>query len=419
MKSNRILVWAFFAVALLIPDFASAYKWAEVKDMALIYQGGTQRPDWVEYQLDPYVVHTYADGRKEWFFDSYLFFEFRNGWSVSFAPGYDGVPSQKKDWEWLLNRLFEKERALDALNNCIERNKKILGEPGFKHKIVLGIPSAHPHQTNWGMLDGKALDFGNPEDRIAAEKWYIDQLMERFAAAEFNNIELTGFYWIEEHDSHSSGILKDVSDYIHGKQKLFYWIPYWNASGYNLWRRYGFDAAFLQPNHFFDPSIEDRRLEDACRAANKFNLGLEMEFDYRALHDEPYCQASRLESYIDYFEKFEVFEKSSIAYYSGTRALLDMSLSSSVEDKMLLDRIAKHVSDRRAKWLGIEDIKNNGNKVTVIGGTGEIYISGNCETVEIWSAGGMLICREKERMAVAPGIYIVRADGVSTKVLVK
>ena len=408
-----------FAIILFLPDFASAYKLAEVKDMALIYQGGSQRPEWVEDELEPYVVHTYADGRKEWFFESYLFYEFKNGWATGFAPGYGEGPAQKKDWEWLLDRVFEKDKALDALDKCIEKNKAELGNPGFKHKIVLGIPSAYPNQTNWGSIDGKAMDFASPADRLTAEKWYIDRVMERFDAAGFSNISLVGFYWIEEHDSHSYNILNDVADYIHGKQKLFYWIPYWTAPGYNLWRRYGFDAAFLQPNHFFDETIGDSRLEDACRTANKFNMALELEFDYRALYDAPNSFYSRLESYIDYFEKFDVFEKSSIAYYSGTRALLDMTLSGAVEDKLVLDRIAGHVSERRSKWLGADKVLTDKNKVIVVGGIGEIYVSGNCSNVEIFTLDGMLVSREKGRTVVAPGIYIVHADGVSTKVIVK
>lgn len=43
--------------------------------MALIYQGGNHRPEWTEDELRPYVVHTFADGRMEWFFDSFLFFD--------------------------------------------------------------------------------------------------------------------------------------------------------------------------------------------------------------------------------------------------------------------------------------------------------------------------------------------------------
>ena len=53
----------------------AAYKTDVVSDMALIYQGGNHRPEWTEDELRPYVVHTFAEGRMEWFFDSFLFFE--------------------------------------------------------------------------------------------------------------------------------------------------------------------------------------------------------------------------------------------------------------------------------------------------------------------------------------------------------
>ena len=59
---------------------AVAYQTDTVSDMALIYQGGTHRPDWTEDELRPYVVHTFADGHTDWFFDSFLFFEFTDNW---------------------------------------------------------------------------------------------------------------------------------------------------------------------------------------------------------------------------------------------------------------------------------------------------------------------------------------------------
>ena len=67
----------------------------------------------------------------------------------------------------------------------------------------------------------------------------------------YNNLDLTGFYWLEESTAKCGDLPKDVSEYIHQLDKRFYWIPYWNASGYNLWKKLGFDTAFLQQNHFF------------------------------------------------------------------------------------------------------------------------------------------------------------------------
>ena len=51
------------------------YKVSDVRDLALIYQGGVHRLDWTQEQFVPYVTHTFADGHKDWFFDGFLFLE--------------------------------------------------------------------------------------------------------------------------------------------------------------------------------------------------------------------------------------------------------------------------------------------------------------------------------------------------------
>ena len=71
--------------------------------------------------------------------------------------------------------------------------------------MVLPDPVIHRHYidtmsstTYWGALDGRQLDFNRNEDRIAACKWYIDRVRERFARGSYEHIELAGFYWLRE-----------------------------------------------------------------------------------------------------------------------------------------------------------------------------------------------------------------------------
>ena len=397
----------------------AAYKTDVVSDMALIYQGGNHRPEWTEDELRPYVVHTFADGRMEWFFDSFLFFEFTDSWQIAFGSSYGTRNAQKSDWEWLLNRVFEKGKSLDALNSCIEHYKTIIGEPSFKHRIVLGVVSPITGQTDWGSLDGKTLDFTNRDDQITAAKWYIVQLMERFAEETYNNLELTGFYWLEESTAKCGDLPKDVSEYIHQLDKRFYWIPYWNASGYNLWKKLGFDTAFLQPNHFFSKDIPDIRLDQACNTARKFGMGLEMEFDSNVLYEKEDSYYSRLESYINAFENNGVFEESSIAYYSGTKGILDMYRSNSIENTLILDRIAGHILNRRSRGVGIETPDPPKTDVIVAGGVGELYISGDPESIRIYTANGILVSENRKSFQCPSGIYIVIVDGETRKVTVR
>ena len=413
-------------LAVILCDFlgvniatASAYKTDTVSDLALIYQGGTQRPDWTEDELRPYVVHTFADGHTDWFFPSFLFFEFTDNWQIAFGYKYGTRNAKKSDWEWLLNRIFEKGKSLDALNSCIENYKKIIGEPQFKHKIVLGIVSPITNQTDWGSLDGKALNFAYRSAQIKAAKWYTDQLTKMFAEGAYNNLELVGFYWLEESTGSCGDLPKYLSEYIHQLGKRFYWIPYWYAPGFDQWKELGFDAAFLQPNYFFDKSVIEARLHDACKLAKTKGMGLEMEFDSRVLYENEDSYYSRLEVYINAFENYGVFEQSAIAYYSGTKAILDMYHSNSIENTLILDRIANHIIERRSQSVGTDITNAPDNDVIAVGGIGELYVSGTFKSIKIYTANGILVGENIKRLKCLPGVYIVVVDGKAKKVLVK
>lgn len=112
------------------------YKTSKIRDLALIYQGGVQRIDWTPDQFVPYVTHQFANGTKDWLFDGFLFLEFADGKGHNYAYGYAKKQARKIEWEWLLDRLFEKGKALDALNQCIENEKK-------KHRKTILQTSSH------------------------------------------------------------------------------------------------------------------------------------------------------------------------------------------------------------------------------------------------------------------------------------
>jgi beta-glucosidase len=331
-------------------ELGNGYRKSDIKDLALIYQGGTHRIDWTTDQFLPYVTHRFADGHKDWLFDGFLFLEYTNGKDVCYAGDYERINGHKTDWQWLLNRIFEKNKSLDALDACITSQIKEIGKPNFKHKIVLGLPMPRLDNGNdWGELNGKKLDFTKTEDQLAAAKWYIDELTQRFKAAHYKNIELDGFYWMEEDEISGKRIIKDVSNYIHSQGKTFCWIPYWKARGTEKWKDYGFDIAYQQPNHFFRDTIPDSRLDDACRLGYKLNMGMEMEFDLKALADSKEGFRSRMITYLDKFEKYGVLRNSAIAYYSGSRGILGMYNSKNPLDQEIMDRMANIIIDRRIK----------------------------------------------------------------------
>lgn len=325
------------------------YRQDKIKDLALIYQGGVHRIDWTPDQFLPYVVHQFTDGHKDWLFDGFLFLEFTDGKGCGFATRYSDKNAGKAEWLWLLDRLFEDGKALSALDQCIGMQIKEIGKPGFTHQIVLSLPEVLPGKKDWGELEGIPLDLSRQEDQVKATRWYIDELMKRFKQAKYKHLKLSGFYWLAEDIDFTKDLSVPLSKYIHSKNKTFCWIPYWQAKGYNQWKELGFDIAYQQPNHFFKASIPDKRLEEACQSAATLNMGMELEFDERALYDTKDSFYNRLVAYIDHFERQQAFRTSAMAYYSGNHAVLDMYKSTNPKDHEIMDRLANLIISRRSK----------------------------------------------------------------------
>ena len=301
---------------------------SNLDDMFLVYYGNKDRKKWGKSELERIVVHKFADGHREWYFPSFLYLEFKDDEGYRFGdnqPGDNGA-TNKKHWEWLLNRFFSTAynkgdfEGLKALDECIEDWKRKLGRPGFKHKVVLSVPSPCTDFTEWGSIKKNGrnvkLDFRNREHRLEAVKWFIDELISRFNAQHYKNITLEGLYWIEEttsvtswHKDKSTGswtnmtgkkydyiyesgirkqndIIADVGRYVHSKGTKFIWIPFNSAWGKDRWRAMGFDRCDVQTGYFWGtPDIirKDRALKtmsDArkiCNNSMRDGMGLEFE----------------------------------------------------------------------------------------------------------------------------------------------
>ena len=324
------------------------YGKTNITDMVLIYHGGVHRPlEWNKEQFTPYVVHVDQKGRKNWLFDGFLFTEFIDGKGHHFAHGNENTTlAARLEWEWLMERQFEKDRGFSALDQCIADQISEMGNPPFRHKLVVVMPVPEKDQKNWGNLD-RPMDFSNDKDRIEACQWYIDRFLEQYEKEGYQHFDLEGFYWVSEKDGAYRDILVPVGDYIRSKDLRLFWIPYWTAVGFDNWKTDKFDFAYIQPNHFFKSEVSYERLDAVCAYAKGTGMGLEMEFDRRALADSPENKRDRLVSYIDAFEQNGVFKEASIAYYEGGGAIWDFYRSTNPLDKEIMDRLAKIIVQRK------------------------------------------------------------------------
>lgn len=323
------------------------YAINNIRDLCLIYQGGSHRPDWTAEQFVPYVTHTFANGKKDWLFDGFLFLEFKND-DKQYIPGLKMANATKADWLHYLDRVFEPGKSLDALNRCIEQQKAELGDPGFRHKVVLTVLPPLPHQKDWGEIDGKQLDFDNVGDAKIAVQWFLDQLVDRYKKAGYDNLDLTGIYWVDEDMWNFDGMAKHVAPMVHKKGLQFVWIPYFKARGYENWRDYGFDIAYMQPNHFFSKSIADSRLDETCSLARHYGMALEFEFDVKAMHDHPDSSYDRMNAYMNAYWRNDVFTDAAIAYYEGGVGFMEFAKNPTPENRAIIDRLARIIVDRRS-----------------------------------------------------------------------
>ena len=362
MRHNRlfIIITMLFVAGLSIPGNAkhkNAFTKNPINDIVLIYQGNLSRPDWTIDEFIPYVTHTYADGSRSWLFQGFIFLEFATK-EVAYINNIKNKRNATKgDWEWLMNRVFERNKALDALDKCIERQKAVLGTPPFRHKVILCLPSPLKGQTNWGKVGTYRLDFSKENDQLKAVEWYMNELIKRFRSSGYKNIDLEGFYWVEEDtEVITVSLLQQVSAMIHKKGLRFYWSPYYCARGCTGWAKAGFDFAYMQPNYVTSTNLnrEKSYLTEALFKAKKANLAIEFDFDQKLI-TKPEIYIKRMNEGIEIYEKNKLFDDCALLYYDGGGTLLSIyegkdRLYGAVRKSLyapVLDRIARLIVKRQ------------------------------------------------------------------------
>lgn len=423
----------------------------QVCDPVLIYTGGmAKRASWTMENLAPYVVHTYSDGTEDWFYDAFIFNE-TTWWGVSLHNAIGSTPGTKATWTQYLDHIFSEDHDLGALDRLIGEKKKCLGEPRMKHKVIISycVPCMKgsyrvPDGSDvgfqwtdfvWGTVDGKEINFINADDRVAAVKWYVDEAVSRFNAKNYENIELAGFYSVEEsmNPRVSNGDLQArYNDYVASLGLRSYWIPYWygNDEYATVWKeKYHFDMAYRQPNYFFynnDGSLPPySQLTSAISNSKLYGLGLELEFETsetsNGLHEVSEKMHQRLIDYIDAFEEKGVWENAGVAHYGGSVGYINMARSSDPVNHATMDRLADLVAKRQSIFAGVADIEADGeHRRMACPGEGEIFVSAEFPEACVYNVSGTIVHRGWGRFACPKGVYIVSDNrGRTEKVLVK
>mgnify|MGYP000123303430 CR=1 FL=1 len=287
-----------------------------------------------------------------------------DGRTYAFETGNRNAPAAgKEQWQELIDYFFAEGNCIDALDKSVAEAERRIGRAPTRRRVVVMLPDPVIHRmyadttattVYWGELDGRKLDFSRNEDRIAACKWYIDSVRERFAAGGYEHVELAGFYWIREivtrpqdteysyHLTRSDIMLPHIADYLHGLNCSLDWIPYYGSRGYDAWRSFGFDQVYLQPNYYWKPQND---MDDVFRRIGELGVGLELEFEPTLLAGREGSEAfrERFRAYMRHAKETGVYGSRPIAYYHGTNGFYDLWASPDAEDRELFHELCRFI----------------------------------------------------------------------------
>lgn len=319
---------------------------AGARDIMLIYSGhyASGVSEWDIADAMPYLAYVQcADGQvefRDWFFDTFLFLGLQAPSGRAFDSPARATPANMDDWQWYLDTIFQEKKQLSAFSEALQSLKGRLDDPNYRARVIIMIPHPISSQRDFGDVDGDGIseDFSPrpqgvalaEEARWQAVKWYVDEVERRWRESGYANLELAGYYWLDEHLGTHGGItpdtlIKRTVDYLHGMNRRLFWIPYFHAERYDKAYETGLDCVIMQPNYMFDRKIPRSRFEILTNTAKREYFGVEIEADGSVLNSE----AGR-QRYLDYLRAgvtYGYMTDAIHAYYQDAKVLLHAAYS--------------------------------------------------------------------------------------------
>ncbi len=267
------------AASLPSPDILNGYE-----NICLTYHFRPESGNSVSQtaaDLLPYVAYLDTNGNaQDFFFDSYLFLPWNaNAPSGATMHGGTNNPTIASDWTAYVDDVFLSNRNVNALDTAMGQAKSALNDNTKKAGVFFTILYPAYNCTNFGSLGGKSLDLSKQSDREYAIKWIIDEQIKRFTEGGYQNLDLLGFYWLEEeiYSTYDQSMMQYASEYLHSLGLKFIWIPWYQAPGYKNWETYGFDLACLQPNEIWQSTAMPNRVSDCAELCNTYGMSMQIE----------------------------------------------------------------------------------------------------------------------------------------------
>lgn len=308
-----------------------------LSDLVLLYN--TPQNKYSEEKLITYAGYVDKEGAiRDVMFDSFLFLP---GSLPSGNKTYADVT--KADMNWYLTDVFDDPAGnMNALESAAGKVKQALKLPeDFKYKVTVTVMYPHWERKDFGDIDGDGVteDLTVYENRVKVLNWFIDECEKRFVNANYKNLELVGYYWMNEDitykDPNAKELMNAVADKAHSVGKSFFWIPYFTAPGYEAWDQYGFDIACMQPNYVFKAATPITNLISCAKLTALYNMGIEIEICDEALFNELFFD--KYMAYLSYGTEYGYMKDAVHMYYQGGSIYYNAAKSDSYMGRAIYD----------------------------------------------------------------------------------
>ena len=240
----------------------------------------------------PYLA--YIDREKnvlDTMFDGLMFLIVQGRCPSGGCLGYHGAPNLLSDCEYILDELFADGQNLKAYDKAVEELKQALSLPkDYKHKFYLTAPVPKISLNPFGDLNGDGIEekLLSTEDCINAYAWFIDETLKRYNAEHFENIQLDGWFWVNESASRANrddeeNFATGCVNELHKRNQKCIFIPYFQAGGCEKAEKIGFDCTTMQPGLSFQSVLglnPEGMFCDFTKLCKKYGFGVELEIHH-------------------------------------------------------------------------------------------------------------------------------------------
>ena len=323
------------------------FKVAPSKNILLVYTGGELvNTEWTEQDFLPMVAYQDKSGLLTGkMFDTLLFLP------------HQEVFSTKADWTSYLDNLFAPKKQLHNLDEAMATMNKI---PGLEttEKVILALPYPDPNEQNFGRLvaEKASLSFSDMQvggsrqarqNRLAALKWYYNELINRWEKASFLHLELIGICWNKDYRdqniAYEKELVQDTARLVRNNGLNFFWLPSFNAQGFTNWKDYGFTQVLLRPDYYTNTNPQVGRIAATANTAKKYNMGIEMAFDDKITQSRYYCDL--FYNQLNNAHQLGLDDGTiTIAYYQGLKTVVNTAQSNIPQIRSIYDDLYKWIS---------------------------------------------------------------------------